>query len=120
MTIRHDCSILYHVCLHLLQVNNNFSLLINSAFLYNPYHGTQVAWTVANNHQQVVTDREDPLPFTTVFVNAGFAWDPQSNEVTCQNGGYYLVHLSFATIGERRAQVSVKRSYALSTNRTQN
>ena len=56
------------------------------------YQILQVVWSVARTSNFVGPTQF--VPFETVLVNVGNAWNSSANTVTIPHSGYYLIHFS--------------------------
>ena len=65
-----------------------------SGFLYDPFHGCPVAWSVARTSSLKSTAGPlDPVDFDQVLVNVGRAWN-SLNKAECTTSGTYIVYLN--------------------------
>ena len=52
----------------------------------------QISWSVARTSN--LTTFTHPVPFPTVLVNQGSAWNSTTNQITIPRTGYYYLHIS--------------------------
>ena len=66
-----------------------------SGFLYDPYHGCSIAWSVARTNTLKKADSPlNPIDFDAILVNEGNAWKSSTNKVECIKTGTYVVYIN--------------------------
>ena len=64
-----------------------------SGFLYNPYHGCSIAWSVTRT-RELVDSPLNPIDFDVILVNEGNAWKSSINKAECTKTGTYVVYIN--------------------------
>ena len=65
-----------------------------SGFLYEPVHGYNVAWSVAQSNTNTYTGPVTAFPFNQVWVNDGGVWSTSTNTATISVSGIYWLKVS--------------------------
>ena len=66
-----------------------------SGFLYDPYHGCSIAWSVARTNTLKKADSPlNPIDFDAILVNKGNAWKSSINKAECTKTGTYVVYIN--------------------------